>query len=133
MLSLILTILCSASINLGFALAKEKGQRNLAVTWFNYFMASAVSAGMLLRSLPLEGKLSFSALAGNLRGGLTPESWSAADCGYRTASLFLVDVYLSVLEVFLYLRNVRYNAYHAVLRAELLDDLERQAERVGIQ
>lgn len=73
MLSLILTILCSASINLGFALAKEKGQRNLAVTWFNYFMASAVSAGMLLRSLPLEGKLSFSALAGNLRGGLTPD------------------------------------------------------------
>ena len=73
MLYLLCAVLCSAAINLGFAFAKERKMNNLAVTWFNYLTAAAVSLLLLWRAGLPEGRFRLSALAGNLRGAHTAD------------------------------------------------------------
>ena len=73
MIYLLLAILCSASINLGFTLVKARRLHNLTVTWFNYLTASAVSLVLLLRADLPAAAFRPAALAGNMSGRITAD------------------------------------------------------------
>ncbi|NCB04203.1 MAG: hypothetical protein EOM69_01620 [Clostridia bacterium] len=102
MLYLILAILCSSAINLGFALVKQRGCDNLSVTWMNYFTAASVSAVLALTGKLPHAQFDLSAALGNVRGTLT-------DNGSLTVALLFGVltgvIYLAVLLVTQYSIN----------------------------
>lgn len=96
MLYLILAILCSSAINLGFALVKQRGYDNLSVTWMNYLTAAVFSAVLALTGNLPHGRFDLSAALGNVRGTLSDNG------SFTVALLFGVVtgiIYLAVLLV----------------------------------
>lgn len=73
MIYLVLAVLCTSAINIGFTVAKRRGYDNLNVSLVNY-VAGSLTAGLLMAAAgtAFPGFSPVAAL-GNLSGGLTPE------------------------------------------------------------